>query len=286
MEADRYAIENGILYHLFAQRRKNIDRVTPIIRQIVVPVSLRGKILQAFHDNNFGGAHQGQERMYANIRLRYYWKSCWNDTRAHCQSCHQCQISKRNTHARRAPLLPIECNNLFEAWNIDFLKVPEVNGYSRLLVAVERYSRWPEVFKTSCERAETACEILYSEVFARYGAPKIITSDRSKVFMAKLTKELCKKFSVKQHFTSSFHPASNGACERMNGAILNLLRAHPNSQTEWPSLRGYLPLSGLAFQRKGQDFHLSFCYIIARCCFPYKRSYVRPQQPALARSDV
>jgi len=262
LEQDQYVIEDDILYHLFTPRTRNVAIVRPIIKQLVVPISMRGDVLKAFHDCNFGASHQGFDRMFAGLRQRYHWRSMWADARNHCLTCDACQKAKKNTHYRKSPLVPIKPNNLWERWHIDYLKMPTVNGYTRLLVAVDSFSHWVEAWPVRTEKAEEACDILYSQLFARYGAPKIIVGDRSKTWMSQLIKQLCQKFEVKQHFTSAFHAMSNSVVERTNSSILNALRVYTTAQENWPAL---LP-GALAALRAGicthssqfSPFHLAF----------------------------
>jgi len=126
--------------------------------------------------------------MYAGLRQKYYWRNMWTDCRTHCLTCDVCQRSEKNTHYRKSPLMPIKPNDLWERWHIDYLKMPTVNGFTRLLVAVDSFSHWVEAWPVYTERADEACDILYSQLFARYGAPKIIVGDRSKTWISQLIK--------------------------------------------------------------------------------------------------
>jgi hypothetical protein len=233
LESERYVLDNQILYHMFTPRSKLTDTYT---RQIAVPKSQRAEVLRSFHDNNFGASHAGLDRMYANMKLRFHWKNMWTDCRMHCLSCDRCQRAKRPIHSRKAPLLPIPPNSLFDRWHIDFLKMPIVNGYTRLLVAVDAYSKWVEAFPMRTEKADETAEVLYSQLFSRYGAPNVLVSDRSKTFQGKLVAELYKRFQIKQHFTGVFHAMSDGQVERENQNILNTLRIYTAGESNWPHL--------------------------------------------------
>src|SRR5208282_5874687 len=135
--------------------------------------------------------------MYVSLRTRYHWRQMWTDARTHCLSCHSCQVAKkRPAHSHRAPLIPISQNEneLFSCWHIDYLKMPPVNGFTKLLVATDSFSKWTEAFPVYTAKAEEACDILYAQIFSRFGAPRIIVGDRSKTWFSQLIKELCRKF--------------------------------------------------------------------------------------------
>lgn len=61
-------------------------------------------------------------------------------------------------------------------------------------------------------------------MFARYGAPKSIVTDRGQTFVSKLIQALHELFEVKRYTTSSYHPQTNSTCERMNRTIGQTLR--------------------------------------------------------------
>jgi hypothetical protein len=242
LEADRYAIIEGILYHIYTPRRGRCEESAPI-RQVAVPRSLRGLILRSLHDANFAGGHQSTDRMYKNLSLRYYWPRAWTDCYKHVSTCQHCQTSKRPTHTRRAPLIPIEPESLFHRFHIDYLQVStpradSTNLYNKLLVVVDAYSKWTEAFVVKSEKAEECAEILYREIFCRYGAPQVIVSDRGKTFMGQLLSKLCEYFEIDQHFTTSFHAQSNSVAERTHQNILTTLRTclSGRTDTDWQTL--------------------------------------------------
>ena len=80
-------------------------------------------------------------------------------------------------------------------------------------------------------------KILYNEIFTRYGAPKILVSDREMSFMSKLVEEICKIFQVTRHVTSSYHARSNSVCERINSTLTQCLRIYCDKDPKkWPEL--------------------------------------------------
>jgi len=52
--------------------------------------------------------------------------------------------------------------------------------------------------------------------------------------VGEIFQELCKQFNIKQKFSTSYHPQSQGSVERANRSIINLMRNFVNSkQTDW-----------------------------------------------------
>ncbi|VDI77535.1 Hypothetical predicted protein [Mytilus galloprovincialis] len=118
--------------------------------------------------------------------------------------------------------------------------------YKYILLVTDSFSHWCEAFPMKSQEAEEIANILYSEIFTRYGACRYLVSDRHASNLSKLVNILCKMFNVTQHFTSSYHRESNVACERTNSTLAQSLRAYcSEQQTTWPEV---LPSIMMAFR--------------------------------------
>ena len=144
-----------------------------------------------------------------------------------------------------ASLNPIPVDAKLDRWHIDIMGPFDKSkyGYQYLVVAVEAYSKWPKAFPLRTQESTEIANILFNYVFARYGAPRKLVSDKGQNFMSKLVLELCNMLNIKKYSTSPYHPQSNSTVERMNGTIQQSLRAYiiDNAQRgtttrDWPSL--------------------------------------------------
>ena len=206
------------------------------MRQLAVPNDYRLQVLESYHD---GGSHPGFERSYHAIRLKYYWPGMQSDIYKHIQSCMACQQAKRHFHAHPAPLHPLPLEETFHRWHIDVCGpltiTPRKNKY--LLVIVDSFSKWMEAFPMQTQEANEIADILFSQVFTRFGAPVELCSDRGKAFMGKLVAALCALFDVKKVNTSSYHPQCDGLCERHIGSISQAIRTSiKTDQSNWDTL--------------------------------------------------
>lgn len=238
-ERDSYIISEGKLYHLHSRRTRSIPKEDRIIQQLVIPKNSRTDILEHYHDSLMGGGHQGFERTYHAIKTHYYWPKMYTQVLDYVRGCTVCQQSKRAYHVLPPPLHPLPIADTFERWHIDFLgqitESPE--GFKNILVVADSGSKWIEAFPTKTQTAEEVAKILYREIFTRYGAPRVLISDRGKCFMATLTKALCEIFSVKMSHTSPYHPQTNSTVERMNSYLEQSLRAYCNEDhSNWPDV--------------------------------------------------
>jgi len=96
-------------------------------------------------------------------------------------------------------------------------------GHRYILTLVDYATRYPEAVPLKDIEAETVAEALVS-MFSRVGILKEVLSDRGSQFMSKVMKEVCRLLSVKQIFTTPYHPMCNGLVEKFNGTLRNMLK--------------------------------------------------------------
>ena len=77
-EASQFEIQNGLLYHFYTPRSRGVPREERLVKQLAVPRIMRDDILRSYHDSLAGGGHQGHERTFAAIRLKYYWPKMYD----------------------------------------------------------------------------------------------------------------------------------------------------------------------------------------------------------------
>ena len=79
-----------------------------------------------------------------------------------------------------------------------------------LLVVVDSYSKWLEIFEMKSTTADSTCNMLRT-LFGAYGLPEEVVSDNRTQFTAAVFKNFLKK---NRALVAPYHPASNGAAER------------------------------------------------------------------------
>jgi len=109
------------------------------------------------------------------------------------------------------------------------------DGLKYVLVVTDYFSKWTEAYALPDAEAITCTQVLYNQLFARFGLRRQLHSDQGKNFESKLFAELCKLAGIYKTRTTSFHPRSDGLTERMNRTILQMLRTsvHDNP-IYWP----------------------------------------------------
>ena len=248
-ESKYYSIADGILHHRYQRRCKKADDKLKYIIQIALPSALRHDALKSYHDSLASGGHLGVEKVMASLIEKYWWPHMHQDIIDYVKSCDRCQRAKRDFNPNKPPLTKMPQVGRFDRWHIDVLGplTKTAEGFEYILVIVDAFTRWTEAFPLKTQSAKEIATVLYNEVVARYGSPRVLLSDRGQAFMSKLIKAMCEIFQITQHHTSSYHPNTNGTVERQNSTIAQTLRMYcDNKQTNWPSL---LPSIMMAFRR-------------------------------------
>ena len=127
------------------------------------------------------------------------------------------------------PLTNILEVELFDVWGIDFMgPFPSSYGHKYILLAMDYLSKWVESIPTiTCDAKVVLCFIM-SNIFSRFGTPRVVISDEGSHFCNKLFASLLAKYGVKHRVTLAYHPQSNGQAEVSNREIKKILEKTVN----------------------------------------------------------
>ena len=246
---DQYVMQDGILYHLYQPRFKSkANQEERYILQLALPTSKRKEILRNYHDCTAGGGHFGVTRTFVKLKQKYWWPKMYQEVKDYIGSCDICQRIKVDRRQFPPPLKPLPVVSTFDRVHIDILgPLPKTKeGYQYILLIIDSSSKWSEAFALVNQEAKEIADIFYNQFICRYGAPRVLVSDRGKNFMSKLLNALCEMFRIKRHHTSSYHPQTNATVERANSTLAKSLASYVNeNQTNWPD---YLNSVMMAFR--------------------------------------
>ena len=160
-----------------------------------------------------------------------------------------CAQTNLNSQHSNALLQPIEVNEPFVFWAIDYIgPLPETaRGNKQSLVVMDHFIRWCEVFPTQNQRASTVVDILCNRVLSRFGPPTIIHSGQGRIFESKLMQEVCSLMGIHKSRTNAYHPQCDGQVERQNRTLQEMLAARDafTHGPTGPGPRGPLKFSDL-----------------------------------------
>jgi hypothetical protein len=113
----------------------------------------------------------------------------------------------------------------FAVWGLNIVgplrKVPK--GYTHLLVAIDKFSKWVEVRPITNLRAEQAMTF-FTDIIYRFRVPNSIITDNGSQFTGRKFLEFCDKFHIRVDWATVAHPQTNGQVERANGMVLQGLK--------------------------------------------------------------
>nr|GEV54907.1 reverse transcriptase domain-containing protein [Tanacetum cinerariifolium] len=102
---------------------------------------------------------------------------------------------------------------IFDVWGIDFMRpFPSSRGNKYMLVAVDYLSKWVEAKALLTNDARVVCKFLKS-LFARFGTPRAIISDRGTHFCNDQFVKVMLKYGVTRRLATPYHPQTSGQVE-------------------------------------------------------------------------
>jgi hypothetical protein len=158
--------------------------------------------------------------------------------KAYIPTCSQCQRNKSRTTAIAGPMHPLPIpERRGDSVAIDFIgPLPKDGEYDCIVTMTDRLgSSDIRIEPTSTKAtAEEFARLFFDKWYCENGLPLDIVSDRDKLFMSKFWKALNRLTGVKLKMSTAYHPETDGASERTNKTVNQILRYHVDrSQTGW-----------------------------------------------------
>ena len=196
-------------------------------------------LIKAHHDSQVYG-HLGIARTIQLIERANWWPGLRREVTDYVKGCAECQCNKVNTHPTHAPLQPIFAKPEampFKTVAIDFItKLPVSQGYDSILTVTNHNCSKATIFIPCVEEisGEETAALYAKHVFARFGLPSKIISDRDPQFASKFMQELCKVLGIHQNISTAYHPRTDGQSEHSNQWLEQYLHFWVNErQDDW-----------------------------------------------------
>ncbi|PIN01369.1 DNA-directed DNA polymerase [Handroanthus impetiginosus] len=171
------------------------------------------------------GGHFGPKRTARKVlECGLFWPNLFRDAYMFCKTCESCQKTGALGHRDQMPLTPILFCEIFDVWGIDFMgPFPPSYGNTYILLAVDYVSKWVEAKATRTNDAKVVVDFVRSHIFARFGVPRAIISDRGTHFCNRVVEILLKKYHVTHRVSTAYHPQTNGQAEVSNREVKSIL---------------------------------------------------------------
>jgi hypothetical protein len=189
--------------------------------KILIPEELRQSLLFAVHANL--GGHRGKKATLDQLSRVVFWPDMEKDVEAFVSKCISCMH-----HDPRRPVRPygrtIVANDRGQILCADFLHLSDgQEGYKKLLILSDKFSKFSMFFPTNSENAEIAAHSILNWI-SLFGIPRCFASDRGTAWNNSLIKAVADKLKMDYHFISARAHWSLGSQERINASLRNLFR--------------------------------------------------------------
>ncbi|SOV08288.1 uncharacterized protein UDID_17342 [Ustilago sp. UG-2017a] len=208
---------------------------------------LRLLIIQDRHNSPSVG-HPGRRKTLSLVRRSFFWPGLSKFVHTFVDSCETCRRIKAAWHKPYGHLksLPVPPHP-WSSISMDLIEqLPPSSGFTAILVVVDRLTKMATfVPTTNTLDAPELAKLFLRHVYSKHGLPTSIVSDRGSEFTSHFWRSLSALLGIGNHFSSAYHPQSDGQTERVNQVLEQYLRGYSNHlQTNWSDL---LPLAEFSY---------------------------------------
>ena len=134
------------------------------------------------------------------FRQGFYWPMALQDAIDLVTRCEACQFHSKNIHQPAQALQTIPLSWPFSVWGIDILgPFPcATGGFEFLYVAIEKFTKWPEVEPVRKVIAQLAIKFLKGLV-CRFGVPARIITDNGTQFTSRAFMQYVHALEARSH---------------------------------------------------------------------------------------
>ncbi|GJY70899.1 reverse transcriptase domain-containing protein [Tanacetum coccineum] len=192
------------------------------------------KLAKACHSGPIGGHYGANYTAKKIFDSGFYWPTIYKDAHDFVTRCDICQRQGKISQRDEMPQNSIQVCEIFDMWGIDFMgPFPSSRGNKYILVAVDYLSKWVEAKALPTNDARVVCKFLKS-LFARFGAPRAIISDRGTHFCNDQFAKVMLKYGVTHRLSTAYHPQTSGQVEVSNRGLKRILeRTVGENRASW-----------------------------------------------------
>jgi hypothetical protein len=183
------------------------------------------ELLQEIHVGTCGH-HAGPRTLVRKAsRQGFYWPTPVTESKDIVRRCEGCQFYVQQTHLPVQALQTIPITWPFVVYQLDMVgplrQAP--GGFTHLLVAVDKFSKWIEAQPIVNVRSEEVVSC-FTDIIYHFGIPNTIITDNSTQFTGKKFLNFCDDNHIRVDWSAVAHPKANGQVERANDMILQGLK--------------------------------------------------------------
>ena len=192
---------------------------------------LRIKLITTLHSSPVGG-HSGQRATYQRIKSIFYWPGLKASVENFIAACPICQREKHESCLQPGLLEPLPVADM--AWqhiSMDFIEgLPNSQGKDVIMVIVDRFTKYAHFIPLSHPYSVlSVAQAFVDNIIKLHGPPKMIISDRDRIFTSQLWKDIFSALKVELRYNTAYHPQTDGRTERVNQCLETYLRCMTTS---------------------------------------------------------
>nr|GEV34297.1 reverse transcriptase domain-containing protein [Tanacetum cinerariifolium] len=191
-------------------------------------------ILKACHYRPTGGHHGPNNTSKKVFDLEFFWPTILCDAHDLVKNCDVCQHQGKISQRDEMPQNSIQACEIFNVWGIDFMGLfLSSRGHKYILVTIDYLSKWVEAKELPTNDARVVCQFL-KDLFAKFGTPRAIISDRGRHLCNDQFAKVMQKFSVTHRSATPYHPQTSGQVEVSNRGLKRILeRTIGENRASW-----------------------------------------------------
>ncbi|GJR62536.1 reverse transcriptase domain-containing protein [Tanacetum coccineum] len=189
---------------------------------------VRTLIMDEAHKSKYS-VHPGADKMYYDLRDRYWWPGMKKDIAEYVSKCLTC-LKVKAEHQRPSGLLQ-QPEILVWKWKgiaMDFVtNLPRTSsGHDTIWVNVDRLTKSGHFLPMREDyKMERFARLYLNEIVARHGVPISIISDRDSRFTSRFWQSMQEALRTRLDMSTTYHSQTDGQSERTIHTLEDMLRA-------------------------------------------------------------
>ena len=178
-------------------------------------------------DKEASGGHGGVQRTLDQLdRAGLQWKHRTKHVRRFIRMCPCCQKMDQMKRVIHSYPFTLSSYGLWDTVSVDYIEqlVPDKYGNNMIIVIIDNFSRFTDLYPCSSTAAEGAADALLA-FCGRYATPLHFTTDSGSNFRSNLVKGLLERLGSDHFLTTAYSKEQNSLVERQNKEVLRHLRA-------------------------------------------------------------
>ena len=158
----------------------------------------RRRILEEVHAGITGGHYAENAIVQKVLIARIWWPTIHKDAKEFCRCCDACQRTRKPSRRDDMSLKPKVTLQAFNKSAIDFvgpINPPGKCTGSKYIITTTNYlTRWAEATPVKYCNIAIAAQIIFENIFTRFGCPHILMSDQGTHFLHQTIQLLTEEF--------------------------------------------------------------------------------------------